>query len=136
MDKICISVDSTFDMTPEMAEYYEIKVIPSYVRMDTTDYFDYPNLRQETLFEYYNRTKNLPQTAAANPVEYKTFFKECLARYDSVIHIAKSAGMSCCYENAITASQKLKNVYVVDSMTISGGERTSCDGSGQTERVP
>ena len=27
MDKICISADSTFDMTPEMADHYEIKVI-------------------------------------------------------------------------------------------------------------
>ena len=69
MDKICISADSTFDMTPEMAERYEIKVIPSYVRMDETDYFDYPDIKQEALFEYYSQTKKLPQTAAANPME-------------------------------------------------------------------
>jgi DegV family protein with EDD domain len=121
MDKICISADSTFDMTPEMADHYEIKVIPSYVRMDATDYFDYPDIKQEALFEYYNQTKSLPQTAAANPAEYEKFFKECLAEYDSVVHIAKSAGMSCCYENAMMAARKLNNVYVVDSMTISGG---------------
>ena len=121
MDKICISADSTFDMTPEMAERYEIKVIPSYVRMDTTDFFDYPDIKQEALFEYYNKTKKLPQTAAANPVEYENFFKECLQEYDCVIYIAKSAGMSCCYESAVLAAQKMNNIYVVDSMTISGG---------------
>ena len=121
MDKICISADSTFDMTPEMAEHYEIKVIPSYVRMDETDYFDYPDIEQEALFEYYSQTKKLPQTVAANPMEYEKFFIECLAGHDSVVHIAKSAWMSCCYENAMIAAQKLKNVYVVDSTTISGG---------------
>jgi DegV family protein with EDD domain len=121
MDKICISADSTFDMTLEMAERYEIKVIPSYVRMNETDYLDYPDIKQKTLFDYYNQTKKLPQTAAANPKEYKEFFIDCLAGYDSVVHIAKSAWMSCCYENAMIAAQKLKNVYVVDSTTISGG---------------
>jgi len=39
-------------MTPEMDEYHEIKVIPFYVRMDNTDYFDYPDINQEALFVY------------------------------------------------------------------------------------
>ena len=96
MERICIAADSTFDMTLEMVQQYGIEVSASYVRMDDTDYLDYPDLKQSDLFDYFRSAKKLPQTAAANPNDYETFFKKCLESYDSVVFIAKSSGMSSC----------------------------------------
>ena len=121
MERICIAADSTFDLTPEMVLEYGIEVSASYVRMDDKDYLDYPDLKQSELFDYFRRTKKLPQTAAANPNDYETFFKQCLEGHDAVIHIAKSSGMSSCYENAVVAANGMENVYVVDSLSISSG---------------
>jgi DegV family protein with EDD domain len=121
MERICIAADSTFDLTPEMVLEYGIEVSASYVRMDDTDYLDYPDLRQSELFDYFRRTKKLPQTAAANPSDYESFFRQCLTGHDAVIHIAKSSGMSSCYENAVVAANGLENVYVIDSKSISSG---------------
>ena len=96
MERICIAADSTFDMTVEMVQQYGIEISASYVRMDDTDYLDYPDLKQSDLFDYYRRTKKLPQTAAANPNDYETLFKQCLENHDAVVFIAKSSGMSSC----------------------------------------
>ncbi|MEZ4628988.1 MAG: DegV family protein, partial [Eubacteriales bacterium] len=121
MERICIAADSTFDLTPEMVLEHGIEVSASYVRMDDKDYLDYPDLKQSELFDYFRRAKKLPQTAAANPNDYETFFKQCLENHDAVIHIAKSSGMSSCYENAVVAANGMENVYVVDSLSISSG---------------
>ena len=121
MEKICIAADSTFDMTLDMVQQYGITVSASYVRMDETDYLDYPDLKQSDLFDYYRRTKKLPQTAAANPNDYETLFRQCLENHDAVIFIAKSSGMSSCYANALAAANDMENVYVIDSLSISSG---------------
>ena len=121
MERICIAADSTFDMTPEMVQQYGISISASYVRMDDTDYLDYPDLKQSDLFDYFRRTKKLPQTAAANPNDYETLFKQCLETHDAVIFIAKSSGMSSCYANAVIAAEEMQNVYVIDSLSISSG---------------
>lgn len=121
MERICIAADSTFDMTLDMVQQYGIEVSASYVRMDDKDYLDYPDLKQSELFDYFRRTRKLPQTAAANPNDYEELFQKCLVDHDAVIFIAKSSGMSSCYANAVIAAENLKNVYVVDSLSISSG---------------
>lgn len=121
MERICIAADSTFDMTPEMVQEYGIAVSASYVRMDDTDYLDYPDLKQSELFDYFRRAKKLPQTAAANPNDYELLFHQCLEGHDAVIFIAKSSGMSSCYANAVVAASEMENVYVIDSLSISSG---------------
>lgn len=121
MERICISADSTFDMTLDMVHEYGIAVVASYVRMDDKDLLDYPDLKQGELFDYFRRTRKLPQTAAANPQDYEAFFQQCLNGHDAVVHIAKSSGMSSCYENAAIAANGMERVYVVDSLSISSG---------------
>lgn len=121
MERICIAADSTFDMTLDMVQQYGITVSASYVRMDETDYLDYPDLKQSDLFDYFRRTKKLPQTAAANPNDYEVLFQECLKNHDAVVFIAKSSGMSSCYANAVSAANGMENVYVIDSLSISSG---------------
>ena len=121
MERICISADSTFDMTLDMVQEYGIAVVASYVRMDDKDLLDYPDLKQSELFDYFRRTKKLPQTAAANPQDYEAFFQQCLVGHDAVIHIAKSSGMSSCYDNAVIAANGMEHVYVIDSLSISSG---------------
>ena len=121
MERICIAAGSTFDMTPEMVQQYGIAISASYVRMDDTDYLDYPDLKQSDLFDYFRRTKKLPQTAAANPNDYTTLFQQCLENHDAVIFIAKSSGMSSCFANAVIAANEMEHVYVIDSLSISSG---------------
>lgn len=121
MSKTILTADSTFDMPLEMANELGIEVIPSYVTMDGVTCDDYPELQQETLFDYYERTRTLPRTAAANPDNYIEFFSKYAKDGSAVVHIAKSSETSSCYQNAVIAANSLQNVFVFDSKSISAG---------------
>lgn len=121
MNRILITADSTFDLPMALVQQYDIKVLPSYVRMGDSNYDDYPNLRQEALFEYYERSGELPQTAAANPSDYVEFFGRFVNDCDTIIHVAKSSGISGCYDNAVLAASSFSNVLIIDSQNVSGG---------------
>lgn len=121
MQQIVITADSTFDMPPYLAEQKKIKILPSYVRLGQETYDDYPEIKQRTLFEYYERTHELPQTIAASPNDYTDFFSQYATDENAVIHIAKSSEMSCCYNNALIAAREIDHVLVIDSKNISGG---------------
>ena len=121
MNKIIITADSTFDMTPKMAADLGIEVIASYVSMGGDNIFDYPDVTMYDLFAYHDKSGCLPKTAAASPWDYTEFFKKYEDEGVSIIHIAKSSGMSACRDNAQMGAEQVKGVTVFDSLSISGG---------------
>ncbi len=121
MKKIIITADSTFDLPLELSKKYDINVIPSYVLMDGKTYDDYPDLKQQDLFSYYNDKEELPKTAAANAHDYQVFFNKFIKDDNYIIHIAKSSYSSSCYNNAFLAASENENIFIFDSMSISGG---------------
>lgn len=121
MNKIILTADSTFDMTQDMSAKLGIEVIPSYVRLDGDNIFDYPDITMYDLFGFHDRTGKLPQTAAASPWDYTQFFQKYASAESQVIHIAKSSKMSSCYDNAVNAAENFENVFVFDSLSVGGG---------------
>ena len=122
MSHFIITADTTFDLAPETVERCQIVPIVSYVSLGDKMMDDYPDIQAQELFDYVARTGKLPQTAAANPADYETAFRELREKDDRpIIHIAKSSGISSCYENAVIAAREVKDVYVVDSKNVSGG---------------
>ena len=118
-----ITADTTFELTPEQVKENQIVPIVSYVSMGEEMLDDYPNINAEDVFAYVKRSGKLPQTAAANPGDYEEVFRKLRQEDDRpIIHIAKSSGTSSCYENAVIAAREVKDVYVVDSENISGGQ--------------
>ena len=75
----------------------------------------------ETIFDYVSEHKVLPKTSAVNEFQYEEHFAKILKDADAVIHYALSSDMSCAYANAVKASKKFKNVYIVDSRSLSTG---------------
>ena len=121
MSRIIITADSTLDMPPNMLRTYGIQVIPSYVRLGGESFPDYPEVTQHDLFSFYEKTRTIPQTAAASPWDYTSFFKQFSAGDCQIIHISKSSGISSCYNNALLAAKDFSNIRVVDSKNLSGG---------------
>ena len=54
-------------------------------------------------------------------MDYKEFFKKQLEEYDAIIHFSLSSGISSAESHAETAASKLKNVYIVDTKSLSTG---------------
>ena len=53
--------------------------------------------------------------------QYKEYFSSLLEKYDAVVHITLSSGLTSSVAHAQTAAEKLNNVYIVDSLSLSTG---------------
>lgn len=118
--KIAVSVESTNDLTKELLQKYDIKVIPYEVVLKDKMIKD-GDISTQELFDFVSQTGVLPKTNAINEFEYTEFFAELKKEYDAVIHVALSSGLSSSCGNAFRASGNLDNVFVVDSLSLSTG---------------
>ena len=118
--KIAISTESTLDLSKELQEKYDISVIPFTVILGDKSGFD-GDITPEEIFAYVDETGVLPKTAAVNEFQFDKHFKKLLKSYDAIIHISLSSGISSACQNAVIAANELKNVYVIDSQSLSTG---------------
>ena len=123
--KIAISAESTCDLSPELIKKYDISVIPYCVILGDEVVEDDETIPAK-IYEFVEKTKKLPKTSAINSETYKEYFEKLLKTYDAVIHISLSSGITSSTSNAITAGGELKNVYVVDSKSLSTGIGLLC----------
>ena len=125
MKPYILSADSTLDMPLPLLKQYDIRVIPSYVTLGEKTVDDWPDLTQEMLLDYVKKTGKLAKTSAANPLDYENWFRKLAEEGRPIVHVAKSSGISSCYENACMAAREVGNVWVVDSKSLAGGTSMS-----------
>ena len=118
--KICISAESTIDLPQDILDEFSIKTIPFTVILGSESGLD-GVITPQTIFDYVDKTGVLPKTSAINELQYSEFFSKLLKEYDAVIHFALSSEISSACNNAVNASKELKNVYIVDSRSLSTG---------------
>ena len=123
--KIVISTESTCDLSKELLEKYNIKTTPFGILLGEDLKYD-GEIDALDIFKYVEETKILPKTTAVNEYQYRDFFKELKEEYDVIIHIAFGSGFSTACSQAIKASRKFENVYVIDSMSLSSGVGLQC----------
>lgn len=120
--KIKITGDTTNDLPSELIKKYNITLKPIIVNLGEQEYRDGENIKLEEVFDFVDKTGQLPKTAALNPLEFEEFFKQQLESdggYDAIIYFSLSSEISSLYQNALVASKKFNNVYVIDSKTLS-----------------
>lgn len=118
--KIAISTESVCDLGKDLIEKYNIHTLPYSVILGDEVVQDNEEVPAK-IFEYVKETKKLPKTSAINEMAYKEYFTNLLKDYDAVIHITLSSGLTSSVSHCQTASSKLKNVYVIDSLSLSSG---------------
>ena len=119
--KIAITSDSVIDLTKELLEKYDIKVLPLNILLGDDEYKD-GEISTEKIYEYVEKTGTLPKTSAANEADFDEFFSEVLKKYDRIIHFDISSEMSTTYSSAVKAARSFDGkVEVIDSRTLSTG---------------
>lgn len=118
--KIAISVESTNDLSKELLKKYDISVIPYNIVLGDKEFKD-GDLSTEEMFEYVDKYNTLPKTNAINEYTYAEYFEELKKKYDAVVHIALSSGITSSCGNAFRAAKNVENTYAVDSMSLSTG---------------
>ncbi len=122
MSNIVITSDSTSDLSPELRERYNVKVLPLGVTLGDKAYKDGVDITPDNIYEHHKKTGELPKTTAANVEECISFFKQFTDEGKTVIHFSISSTMSSTFNNARLAAMECENVYVIDSQNLSTGE--------------
>ncbi len=118
--KIAISTESTLDIPKELQKEFDISVIPFLVILGDKSAAD-GEITPQDIFDYVEQTGNLPKTSAINEFQYDQYFSKLLRNHDAVIHLSLSSGISSSCSNAVKAASIMKNVYVIDSQSLSSG---------------
>lgn len=116
-----ITCESSADLTKEMYEKNNIAVLPFNITLGDKIVPDDENLTNQDLFDFFKETKTLPKTSALNSYDYEEFFKKENTEDEGLIHFCISSKVSSTYNNAVLAAKEFKNVYVIDSLSLSSG---------------
>lgn len=119
--QIIISSDSTCDLSKELLQRYDIRILPMGVSLGDNIYRDGVDITPDDIYAHAAKTGQLPKTSAINMAEDTDFFAQLTKDGSAVIHFTISASMSATYNNARVAAEDFEDVYVVDSKNLSTG---------------
>ena len=125
-----LSCESTVDLPFSYISGRNIEVLFYTYTVDGVEYDDDMGRDPKALDRFYGFMENgkFPATSQINVYKYQDYFESLLNKYDGdIIHVAMGSGMSPSVNNAIEASENLKekyperNVKVIDSLCSCGG---------------
>ena len=119
--QIIISSDSTCDLSRELIQRYNIRILPMGISLGDEIFRDGIDITPDAIYAHAAETGQLPKTSAINMAEDADFFEELTHDGSAVIHFTISSAMSATYNNARMAAEDFENVYVVDAKNLSTG---------------
>lgn len=121
MNKVLVVTDSTCDLTQELIEKNDIKVLPLYVTFGEDTYKDGVEMTVDKLYDMVEEKKCLPKTSAASVFDFITFFKPYIDEGYDIFYTGISSKMSSSMQNVINASLELgeNRIFVSDSLNLS-----------------
>lgn len=120
MTKYHILTDTASDIPKDLVKEYNIRILPMSVIHKTTSFLEGVDLDLPKLDSLIKETGELSKTAATSPQTFKEVF-EAYPEDEIVIFTGIGSGFSASHNNAVEASKNMKNVYVIDSQTLSSG---------------
>lgn len=130
MSDYVIVSDATLDLPAEIIDKYKIKVIPMGLSIDNVEYSHYPDERELSIEEFYDKLKAgaMSQTTQITPAVFTEFFENILKQGLDILYIAFSSGLSGTYNTSQIVIEELKElyperkIYSIDSLCASIGE--------------
>ncbi len=116
-----ITADSTCDIPQDMVKERNIKIFPLSIILGENSYLDSVEVQPQDLYDYVDKTGELPKTSAVNMSTYYDFFKQATDEGKAVVHIGLSSGISTTFQNASLAAEDFENVYCIDSKSLCMG---------------
>ncbi|REJ07570.1 DegV family protein [Halobacillus trueperi] len=122
MRKIILSTESGADLPGDLAEKYELQVVPMHIIMDGKDYLD-GSLPVQDIYDYYRRTKKIPSTTSTNAHEYQEFFATIRDNFPNciIIHVGYTSKASSSFQNAVIAAEEFEDIFLIDALNVTGG---------------
>jgi len=117
---ITIITDSCSDLSPELIDRFQIKVIPLTVYLNDQAYLDGVNISRDELFAAAEKNGQLPKTAAPSIAQFQQMFAQSS---DEIIYTGISSKLSATFQSAQLAKEtfKDKDIRIIDSKNLSTG---------------
>jgi len=130
MSQFVILTDSCADLTAELVEQLDVKVIPLTYMIDEKEYRNDPKEPEMDTRDFYNllREGKVATTAAVNVGVYTEVLEPLLAEGNDVLILAFSSGLSTTYNSSRIAVEELsekypeRKLYTVDTLCASLGQ--------------
>lgn len=116
-------IDSGSDISQDEAKKSGVCVLPFEVRFGNDEFLDGVNLTHKMFYEKLIESDELPKTSLISEYRFLESFKELSSEDCEIICICISSKLSGTYSEAVKASKKFNNIYVVDSLSACVGER-------------
>ncbi|NLJ89593.1 MAG: DegV family protein [Clostridiales bacterium] len=123
MGKIIITSDSTCDLSQDLINNLDIRVIPLYVNIGDESFKDGVEISPEEVFKSYEENDVLAKTSAIPIYDFKVFFEDLLDQGYEIIHFSISSLLSSSHQNAVNAANMLDTdkISLIDSLNLSTG---------------
>ncbi|MCS6988894.1 MAG: DegV family EDD domain-containing protein [Chloroherpetonaceae bacterium] len=120
---IGILTDSTCDLPDDYLEANDVALVPLSIRFGDEEFLDRVTISPSEFYQRLARSQELPRTSQPSTAHFKQAYDDLLRRYESVVAITLSAGVSGTCQNAKLSSKffKDRNIVVVDSRLASLG---------------
>lgn len=118
---VIISADSTVDLSRELIERFDIKIIPLTITLGDDVFLDGQGFTPLDMYARYRKDGTLPKTAARSVQDFADFFAPFVQAGCEVVHLDISSELSNSFNAARLAAQDLEGVYTVDSRMLSTG---------------
>lgn len=118
--RICITTDCTSDISDELLEKYDIRVMYLYIETDKGRFADTREIDSDSLSQYLLREDHV-FSRAVSVTEYEQFFADVLIYADNVVHISMASNLGDSCRTAMKAAAGFDHVHIIDSGQISGG---------------
>lgn len=117
---IRIVIDSTSDLTQDIIEKHNIKMVPLTVNFEDGSFLDKVELSSSDFFEKLSAAEKLPTTTLVSPGAFVEAFSEILAEGDQVLGIFLASELSGTYDSARMAKEMIAsdNIHIIDSRSV------------------
>lgn len=120
--KVIIASDSTCDLSKELIQKYDVKMIPLHIIFGEESYDDNVNMNLELLYQKVEECGELPKTSAAAPKEFYRFFKQYVDEGYDIFYVGIGANLSSTLQSAMIAADDLDgHVVCIDGGNLSTG---------------
>jgi DegV family protein with EDD domain len=121
MAGIGIVTDSTSYMTDDYIRENDIKVVPLKVIFDDESFREGVDISNDEFYARLREPGVFPTTSQPSAGEFLEAYREMSQRYDSLISIHISSGISGTYESALSAASEMGDypIEVIDSRFVS-----------------
>lgn len=117
-------VDSGSDLLPAECKKQGIIHLPLKVMFGTQEYRDGVDMTHREFYERLVESDVLPTTSQVSPAEFADAMEQVISAGDDAVVITLSSKLSGTYQSAVIAASEFPGrVFVVDSLSVSLGQR-------------